>query len=410
MITFTIDEKKYPMLEIINKKNINKVLNNIFETGYNVLYPKRDTCDNKDNDIIINSMNHHTDSIKYDIHTIKSQINNMDIGDKFEKLTDVLEELLGINENSCKKGRLSESVIFKMVKNRFKDYTVHETRNIPHSGDAIINLNSDNHNEKIMLEIKNYSRTVDKDEIEKLKKDMRYMKIRYSIMISLRSGFVRQKQMTIQEFQYLGTKYYILFLPNLFGQLDKIEASVLLVERLIELDKNINDKSVNIDKISDHLRELDNIYTDFNIVKHNFFELEKNIKKQLFNFYENLRDYEIKVRDRINTVWNDIKKDMHKDIIPVDSMPLEGISEGCFKKRLVSIFNILKKHKYSVDQVINSQDMWFINYDNHNAGYIKKAKRNNIIIQIFNPKYYVLINSTVKMKDVLLDLNLTLFG
>jgi len=65
---------------------------------------------------------------------------------------------------------------------------------VPHSGNILITLLT---GIKIMVEVKNYNKIIDQEQIDKLKFDMRYNNIKGALFVSLNSGIVGKKNLRL---------------------------------------------------------------------------------------------------------------------------------------------------------------------------------------------------------------------
>ena len=102
------------------------------------------------------------DIIKNDI---KHEFNNTEITHKLESFEHNLNKLIGLSSNSYKKGNFGECILENLFMSRYGDIQFEKKNHIPHSGDAWLYLPDD---KIIMIESKNYTTTVNKDEILKL--------------------------------------------------------------------------------------------------------------------------------------------------------------------------------------------------------------------------------------------------
>lgn len=400
IIQIEIDDITFPQLFNIKQASLGSICYDLFKTGYNYTYA--------DNNVINNNINNnknldiHTDSIKYEICKLTNKIDNNDISDKIETFTNIVQDLIGINYNSTKKGKLGEEFIYNIIKNKFKDYAIKITRGIPHSGDAIITLPSkknDNTKNKIMIEIKNYNSNVDTDELDKLLFDMDHMNIHYSIFLSLKSAFVGKKRLEIKTYNYKSNKNIIIFVPYAIDDPNKIENAIVVMERLIELEtENINDHIY--DNISNYLQEIGNIYEKINRLKNNFVLMENNINKQLSDHYKSIREYELYTKDTIDKVWKKIQNefnvyDKNKKIKNTIINKLLTSDD----QKLINIIPILEIfEKNNIELIDNNNDIiadqiWGLYKNNSVIGSLMKAN-NSIEINIFKP-----INISLNFKN-----------
>lgn len=410
-IHIELNKTKYPMLFNIKNEEFNNICTKIFELGYNTYFPnvEKNKKINNANSLII-SQN----------EKVISSLEKIDVA----KLENILDDMFGISNNSSRKGQLTEDLIYAMLKARFKDYIIEETRTIPHHADGVIKIPADNGKiNNILIEIKNYTKSVDTDEINKLIYDMKYTGIKYSIFISLKSGFIGKKQLSIQEFQIGADSYYILFVPNINGEFNKIEFGIILLERLMELNfSNKNNKNAWLEiRINDHLRNLDNIYESFLILKNKYYKFELEIKRNLSDFYNELRMYETEMKNKINNIWKEINNDLGKvknelidsnDNLDKIIMDFKNNVNNVINKNLIIIFELLKKYGLSTN-INNGTNIWHITKKNVGneellLGSICKLN-NHVQISINEPNFVIKINNKKLIEKQNINLLNTIF-
>ena len=246
----------------------------------------------------------------------------------------------------------------------------------------------------MITEIKNYVNTVDTDEIEKLRHDMRYNKIKYSIFVSIKSGFVGKREMSIEEFKYDDDVYTILYVPNLFNDLNKMEASVILIDKIIDYHITQRNDFVSLkwleNSVISHLTKLDVLYTEYNKLKNSYFKMEKNIKQAINDHYASVASYENILKQKINDTWTSIHKDFgeaEKELIGTkksDIINILKVNPG--NKNIIRIVQTISKHGMYV-QESGIPNLWHIMnvQDDAICGTILKNSK-NVQISFQNPK------------------------
>ena len=248
---------------------------------------------------------------------VKSFIKH-EIAQSFEE-TNIITE----NKNTSK-GQLGESVVYDIIVNKFPDYQVENTSKIPYSGDIKLTLPSNN---RIMVEVKNYNKTLDQEQVDKLKYDMKFSNIYYGIFISLNSGIVGKKRFELETFYYNKQTYCILYVPygmhihtpskkymishnsideSISNLTMKIEFSICIIESICNnYSKPYYNKLYNLDKNMDYLLDQLNIYyDDFRNIKNSVIKMEDNIKKSLESHINIIKDYEFTIKNNINKLIN----------------------------------------------------------------------------------------------------------
>ena len=98
-ITIQIDKKTFPELYNIKNSKLNEFCYKLLNIGYNSYF----LMENKYNDnTVMKQINHHTNSIKLDIRNLQDTLKDIDINDNIDRFSDILNELFGISNNSCK--------------------------------------------------------------------------------------------------------------------------------------------------------------------------------------------------------------------------------------------------------------------------------------------------------------------
>jgi hypothetical protein len=306
IITYNIPIDKYALLKKINPDYINVVIQDIFENGYNAY--------------------------------VRSLMNGVGIG---TGLGVGIGSGLGLGEGvgvigsgsinaiteqkvSSVKGQIGENVVYDILVEKFPDYTIENTSKVGHSGD--IQMLLPNHN-KVIIEVKNYNKTIDTAELDKLKYDMKFNKCNYAIFVSLNSGIVGKKRFQLETFHYDRENYYILYVPYAFlkgipnkksvivhNSVDdslnnltiKLEFCICIISNLSTV---LKDNNHNYNRHIEHIiNEIDQIYNDFLLVKQSYIKMEDNIKKALDNNMQNIKDYEISIKNRIKRLLGEYER------------------------------------------------------------------------------------------------------
>ena len=199
-----INLTQYPMCNICKKKELDFLLQQIFQTGYDIMYPKHSSTD--------------------------------PLVGKITSLENTLDKLIGIG--SSKKGELAEIILASHITSRYGDIVYIDTAHTPHSGDAHIKF--DGSDTTIMLESKNYINKVAKDEIDKMKFDMIHSNITWGIFISWNSSIINMKEFDIDFFHEKGKTYHIIYIANLSSDIDRLDLALQLIRKLISYTMNNN--------------------------------------------------------------------------------------------------------------------------------------------------------------------------
>ncbi len=280
-INFNIDIDKYKILKNINQDYLPHVLDEIFGIGFNVWIKNY---------------------IRNDIVLSETQNN-------------ITESKL-----SSSKGQHGENIVIDLIIDRFKDIQVENTSKIPHHGDIQLTLQN---NQKIIVEVKNYNNTINQEQIDKLKFDMKFCSINYAIFISLNSGIVGKKRFELETFYHNKSNYYILYLPysmhktipnrkyiithnsydeSIFNLSTKVEFSLCILQSISDSIIKFNCTSVFNTDFDYLINELNCFFDEFKSVKNSCYKLEDNIKKNIESHLSIIKEYEFNIKNKINNL------------------------------------------------------------------------------------------------------------
>lgn len=295
-IKYEIDINKYTFLKNVSEKDslvLSSVIDEIFNLGYH--------------------------------HYIKSLTANATLAISNTNLK-VESETNNITDNkTTSKGQLGENVVYDILVEKFSDYQIENMSKIPHSGDIQVELGSKN---KIIVEVKNYNKTIDQEQIDKLKFDMKYSNIYYSIFISLNSGIVGRKRFELETFYFNKQNYIILYIPyamhksipskkymishnsideSISNLTFKVEFSICIMTSIAEkfskpyFNRLQYEQTKNLDHLID---EFNKFYDEYRLIKNSAVKMEDSIKKSLESHVNVIKDYENNIRNNINKLIN----------------------------------------------------------------------------------------------------------
>ena len=264
---FILNKEEYPLLSQFKKQELDKIVQLIFKTGYESIFPSKPNSD--------------------------------PLVGKITSLENTLERLIGIGSGSSKKGELAEYILANHMTSRYGDIIYNDTSHVPHSGDA--NIMFDGNDTKIMLESKNYTNKVNKDEVDKMRFDMIHSNIRWGIFISWNSNIIDKREFDIEIFHEKGTTYHIIFISNLSNDIDRLDLAIQLVRKLIVYNNN-NSITWIAHMIQNDIDQLNSIISKNYQLRIWFEEMEGNMNQQFNKFYTKLRDYMYEMDQQIKII------------------------------------------------------------------------------------------------------------
>ena len=319
------------------------------------------------------------------------------IKESVQQLQQITKDIFGFSKISQKRGEIGENMIYTIFQNDYQNFSFDKTNHVSHSADAIVTTPN---NDKFLLEIKNYQNVIDQREIEKLKYDMEYTNINYALFISIQSGIVGKKTIDIEKFIKNDKEYTIVYCSYVFEEPHKLHSSITLLESLIK----IKSEKYNYikDDIIETIKEITEIYDLIKNLNSQYLLIENNIKEQLSNFYLIIRDYQLKIKDKINKISKKIE-----DTIYINSDDfINNFNESECILQIHKINDFLTSNNLKI--IIKDDSSWFISNDTKNIGEIKKFK-SKIEISLYKPNIclkflskdksdenYTLLNNIIK--------------
>lgn len=354
--TLKLDEKEYPMLNNFKKKELDKYLLKIFKTGYQIHFPSNDKIEQQ---LEHNELLERIETIKEEL---KDQINNSEIGDKINSLESSLTKLIGLSSNSCKKGNFGENVLEEIFSKRYGDIQFDRKSQVAHSGDAWLYLPD---GKLIMLESKNYSTTVNKDEINKLQSDMINHHIKWGILASFNSSIQGMRELDLHTFNHNNETYFIIMISNLSADIHKLDLGLQIIRKLILTINDLPQFPWIIKDISQSLNELNQIVQKNYFLRDSYYNMERDVQKSLSNYHIILRDYQYDIEIKIKEIISKITETMNTSI-ENNNNNYQLIMDKYHDKKILPIIVRL------VDIIQNKK--WIINYDNETSDWIIQSK------------------------------------
>jgi len=374
-ISFTLLEKDFPELNMFTQDELNIISKQVLIEWYKKTYTSNSLQINIDEKLeVMNSKisNQITSSLYNFIGTINSNV---------EQLNTTTKELYGLSKSN-KKGDIFENTIEYIFKTTFLDYSYTNTSGIAHNADGMIIGPS---GLRALVEMKNYTNTVNTEQIDKLKYDMKVTGIQYALMMSTSSAIQGKKNIDIEVFIHQDVSYTIVYIGYIFEQTHKINTGLLLLEHLYKLsDKtNIQDNSKKIhNMIISDLEQLEELINSMSQLKIKYQSMEKIFKDQLDGFYCILRETEFSLKSSIDRIWSNIDHKFNMLLLDSDKV-IENFKSNTKGFGLLSrlLDDILKPENIKLN--LNDQQFIELYLSNQKIGIIKLiSKRLDILFDI----------------------------
>lgn len=301
-LSLSISEDDYPEIFRLYKKDRTKKLEEIFITGYNIHFPN---IKNQDKQLEYHTILKSIDEMKTAVSSENISSSTMDT--RLEELLQSIQKLTGISNNSSKKGEVGETMLEEIITQRYGDIVFENKAKTPHSGDAWLHYPD---KKIVMLESKNYSYRINKDEVEKMENDMKTNHIRFGVFASWNSVVQNRKDLDLHTFNHNGETYLIVVISNLGTDILKLDIAMQLIRKLSDYFYDMKKFPWIINDIKKNLNDLDQIIQKNYCLRDGFYSMSNGIRNSLDCFYQQLRDYQYEINSCAHQIIKKVENTM----------------------------------------------------------------------------------------------------
>lgn len=318
MISLKLNTDEFPELQKIKKTELKNKIIDIFQLGYNLMYPEM----NSENNLILSKLNQLTS-------------NTPQISDLNRSIT----QLLGLTNNSSKKGEMVEGIVEEYLKKKYSEKSYIVKRSEPHCGDGWLNLPNKT---TVMVEVKAYSKVVNETEVEKLRYDMKYNNIKLGLMVSLGTKIQNSNTIDLELFNYNNKTFYIVKLGPIFNNLDLLETGLNLVEKLSNLEINNSKKIILENNLLEKTSLLLEKINQNNKLRESFNEMSLEIYQKMDNFSKNMTLLFLEEEQLLKQIITEINENSIQEIkIENKNLNLEKFSKYKIYPELLKLINLI---------------------------------------------------------------------
>jgi hypothetical protein len=247
------------------------------------------------------------------------------ITSRIDKMNEEVEKIFSVKGTSNTKGKLGESLVASHIQTAFPHYEVLDMSYQAHEADYHVNSDFG----KILLEIKTYTNSVNKDHIDKLYNDIDRTGIGLAIFLSTTSGIVGKKNIEWEVYGKNNT--IILFFPNSGLGQQNIVFSFLFLKALVE--SGINKENSNTFYKSDEevhimLQMFDDFYRDLVCIsekqsklRYEISNVKHQVDKLLDDLYKQSFELELDQKRSLEKMYGKIK----------EKLSIRGKSLDCYQ-------------------------------------------------------------------------------
>jgi len=247
------------------------------------------------------------------------------ITSRIDKMNEEVEKIFSVKGTSNTKGKLGESLIAGHIQTAFPDYEVLNMSNQAHEADFHLNTDFG----KVLLEIKTYTASVNKDQIQKMYDDIDRTGIELAIFLSTTSGIVGKKQIGWEV--YGAKRTLILFFPNSGLSQQGIVFSILFLKALAEsgIQKENSDTFYKSEEeVHTMLQMFDDFYSDLMYIgekqtklRFDIGSLKQQVDRLLDELYKQSFELELDQKRSLEKMYGAIK----------EKLSIRGKSLDCYQ-------------------------------------------------------------------------------
>ena len=270
-------------INIINefKIDLTNSLKNVKDIDPNIMIDKINNIIELKYSNINDNLNNHLIQSENRLNTNISSIKDIAIktGIIQENINDELNKFINKHTNSSLKGQLGENLLYNILINEFPSADIQNTSNFTSKGDFILSRKSKTN---ILIETKDYSTPVKKEEVDKFLKDVNNNDC-HGIFMSHKSGIVNKENYQID----INNKNILIYIHFTNYEPYKINLAVKIIDILSEkLITNNNNNDIILSK--DTLKDIKDEYENMSIIKNKLITDLKDYSKKTLELYDNL--------------------------------------------------------------------------------------------------------------------------
>lgn len=217
------------------------------------------------------------------------------INENLDFVKQSIDNLTQYTNKSVSKGFYGEKWVESLIIQNFPDYTIINNTHNPHCSDfEIENLKR----QKLMIEVKNYTRNVPTTEVNKFILDLEASDIQIGIFLSLNTGICNKKRFQIER---LESNKKIIYIPNIQNDSSMIIMAILMSESLFDNDL-MNERCINESKLMEIYEELQLFYKNYNLIIQTVKDSKNSIEKTLFLMYNAIIENDIKIKTYLKSI------------------------------------------------------------------------------------------------------------
>ncbi len=229
--------------------------------------------------------------------------------ENLERVKNSIEKFTEFSNKSSFKGAMGENIVESIIQNYFPDDSITNTSKKTAESDYHLQCHN---GMMILIESKFYSSVLNKNEVDKFKRDLIKTGFPIGIFISISSGIVGKKRFDIEK---INNNQWILFLPNAGLDGASIIWSILFAKEFYKINQMImTDKELeyNWNEWEEMYDAFQQIYHSFATIKLNISETRNIINKQMDDLVHKSYDIHFQIQNLTNQMKRKIENQLQK--------------------------------------------------------------------------------------------------
>ena len=237
------------------------------------------------------------------------------IASRVDKLNETVEGLFNIKGTSNVKGKFGENFIAQHIQTVFPHYEIQNMSNTAHEADFQIGTEFG----KVLLEVKTYSASVNRDQLDKFYRDIDRTGVTLAIFLSTTSGIVGKRHL---EWEVYGKeKTIILYFPNSSLSQQGVVFSFLFLKALAEAEinketattfyKSEKEVSALMDTFEDFYQKMTHVMEKNGKLRFDIGACKANIDKMLDDLYKQSFELELQHKAALEAMYGRLKDKLH---------------------------------------------------------------------------------------------------
>ena len=329
--------------------------------NFDLIHKPLDDFTRQIQDKIDSSLQHHYELTK---------ITNEQVGDDLKIVRQHFNDFLQISGSSNRKGKLVEGLECNIIQQYFPSYIINNISSTGHEADLHIATDFG----KILVELKTYTSSVGKDQVQKFYNDINRIGYPMALFVSNTSGIYGRKKV---DWEFYGPhNTLVVFISN--GGIDGSGLILGLffleaIKRLQTNDSNKYNLEMHIQTLVDNVEQAKGEIENVSRVRGDLKILKDSICNKIDEMTDNVFNIELSLKKTLNTIVSDSQAILDN---PIVEMPISDIETWLAEKKepkITTLFqNINDNNKLNFS--VSNNELIIMNSDNKIIAQTKKAR------------------------------------